>query len=77
MVRGRLERVFAPEQLERVFCDNALLQYTRELTFAQCVGLMSEVGFRLVPSVGAWDKAPHDAVPVPRQAVDDKWQPLE
>jgi hypothetical protein len=35
MVRGTLERVFAPVQLEDVFADNALLQYTRELTFAQ------------------------------------------
>jgi len=40
-----------------VFTDNALLQYTRELTFAQCVGLMSDVVFRIVPSVGAWYKA--------------------
>ena len=53
MVRGILERVFDPEKLERVFTDNALLQYTRELTFAQCVGLMSDVVFRIVPSVGA------------------------
>jgi IS4 transposase len=77
MVGGRLERVFDPEKLERVFCDNALLPYTRELTFAQCVGLMSEVVFRIVPSVGAWDKAHHDEVPVTRQAVYDKLKHLE
>ena len=52
MVRGTLERVFDPEKLERVFADNAVLQYTRELTFAQCVGLMSDVVFRIAPSVG-------------------------
>jgi len=34
MVRGTLERVFDPEKLERVFADNRVLQYTRELTFA-------------------------------------------
>jgi len=61
MVRGTLERVFDPEKLERVFTDNALLQYTRELTFAQCVGLMSEVVFRITPRVGAWYKAHQEA----------------
>jgi hypothetical protein len=77
MVRGILERVFDPEKLERVFTDNALLQYTRELTFAQCVGLMSDVVFRIVPSVGAWYKAHQDEVPVTRQAVYDKLKHLE
>jgi DDE family transposase len=77
MVRGTLERVFDPEKLERVFSDNALLQYTRELTFAQCVGLMSDVVFRVVPSVGAWYKAHQDEIPVTRQAVYDKLKHLE
>ena len=77
MVRGTLERVFDPEKLERVFSDNALLQYTRELTFTQCVGLMSDVVFRIVPSVGAWYKAHHDEIPVTRQAVYDKLKHLE
>jgi len=77
MVRGILERIFDAEKLERVFSDNALLQYTRELTFAQCVGLMSEVVFRIVPSVGAWYKVHQDEVPVTRQAVYDKLKHLE
>jgi hypothetical protein len=77
MVRGTLERVFDPEKLERVFSDNALLQYTREWTFTQCVGLMSDVVFRIVPSVGAWYKAHHDEIPVTRQAVYDKLKHLE
>jgi hypothetical protein len=77
MVRGTLERVFDPEKLERVFSDHALLQYTRELTFAQCVGLMSDVVFRVVPSVGAWYKTHQDEVPVTRQAVYDKLKHLE
>ena len=68
MVRGTRERVFDPEKLERVFSDHALLPYTRELTFAQCVGLMSDVVFRVVPSGGAWDKAQQDEGPVTRQA---------
>ncbi len=77
MVRGTLERVFDPEKLERVFSDNAVLQYTRELTFAQCVGLMSDVVFRITPSVGAWYKAHHEEMPVTRQAVYDKLKHLE
>ena len=77
MVRGTLERGFDPEQLERVFTDHALLQYTRELTFAQCVGLMSDVVVRIVPSVGAWYKAHQDEIPVTRQAVYDKLKHLE
>lgn len=77
MVRGTLERVFDPEKLERVFTDNAVLQYTRELTFAQCVGLMSDVVFRIPPSVGAWYKAHQEEIPVTRQAVYDKLKHLE
>jgi hypothetical protein len=60
-----------------VFTDNVLLQYTRELTFAQCVGLMSDVVFRITPSVGAWYKAHQDEIPVTRQAVYDKLKHLE
>src|SRR5215207_548255 len=77
MVRGTLERVFDPEKLERVFVDNALRQYTRELTFAQCVGLMSDVVFRIAPSVGAWYKAHREEMSVTRQAVYDKLKRLE
>jgi hypothetical protein len=77
MVRGILERIFDAEKLERVFSDHALLQYTRELTFAHCVELMSDVVFRIVPSVGAWYKAHQDEIPVTRQAVYDKLKHLE
>jgi hypothetical protein len=77
MVRGTLERVFDPEKLERVFADNALRQYTRALTFAQCVGLMSDVVFRIAPSVGAWYKAHREELTVTRQAVYDKLKRLE
>ena len=60
-----------------MFTDHALLQYTRELTFAQGVGLRSDVVWRIVPSVGAWDKAQQDEVPVTRQAGYDTGKPLE
>src|SRR3989454_10609344 len=77
MVRGTLERVLDPEKLERVFTDNALLQYTRELTFAQCVGLMSDVVFRIAPTVGAWYQTHREDLTVTRQAVYDKLKRLE
>src|ERR1041385_1792568 len=77
MVRGTLERVFDPVKLERVFADNALLQYTRELTFAQCVRLMSDVVFRIAPSVGAWYRGHREELTVTRQAVYDKLKRLE
>jgi hypothetical protein len=77
MVRGIRERVFDPEELERVLGDQALLQDTREVTFAHWVELMSDVAFRLVPGVGAWYKAQQEEMPVTRQAVDDKVKHLE
>ena len=77
MVRGTLERVFNPEKLERVFADNAVLQYTRELTFTQCVGLMSDVVFRIAPTVGAWYKRHQPELTVTRQAGYDKLKRLE
>src|SRR5438093_12331861 len=77
MVRGTLERVFEPAKVERVFADHALLQYTRELTFAQCVGLMSDVVFRSAPTVGAWYKTHREDLAVTRQAGYDKLKRLE
>lgn len=77
MVRGTLERVFDPEKLEQVFTDNAVRQYTRELTFAQCVGLMSDVVFRITPSVGAWYQRYGEELSVTRQAVYDKLKRVE
>jgi hypothetical protein len=53
MVRGILARLVDPEKLARVWTDHALVQYTREVTFAHWVELMSAVVFGIVPSVGA------------------------
>src|SRR4051812_32561289 len=77
MVRGTLERVFNPDDLERVFTDHAVLQYTKELAFAQCVQILSDVVFRATPSVGAWYQTHPGAVPVSRQAVYDKLKGVE
>jgi len=77
MVRGTLERVLDPEKLESVFEDHAVRQYTRDLTFAQCGEIMSDVVFRVSPTVGAWYKAHPGEVSVTRQAVYDKLKHLE
>jgi hypothetical protein len=77
IVQGTLERVFDPQKLEQVFDNHAVAQYTKELTFADCVGLMSDVVFRVSPSVGAWYKTHQEEMPVSRQAVYDKLKHLE
>jgi IS4 transposase len=77
MVRGTLERVFDPAQLERVFETNAVLQYTKELSFSQCVHVMSDVVFQVSPTVGAWYQDHKAELPVTRQAVYDKLKHLE
>jgi IS4 transposase len=77
MVRGTLERIFDPEKLETVFAENAVLQYTKELTFAQCIEIMSDVVLQVSPSVGAFYKEHQDDIPVTRQAVYDKLKHME
>jgi len=77
MVRGTLERVFNPEKLDQVFENNAVIQYTKELAFSQCVYMMSEVVTRVEPSVGAWYKSHAEEMNVTRQAVYDKLKHME
>jgi len=77
MVHGTLERVFNPEKLDQVFEDNAVIQYTKELTFSQCVYMMSDVVTKVEPSVGAWYKSHAKEVTVTRQAVYDKLKHME
>ena len=77
MVQGTLERVFDPEKLQQVFDDNAVLQYTKELTFDQCVRIMSDVVFQVSPSVGAWYKTHDGELSVRRQSVYDKLKHIE
>jgi hypothetical protein len=72
MVSAILERVFNPDCLEELFRKNAVLQYTKELTFAQCVHVMSDVVFQNSPCVGAWYQTHQEEVPVTRQALYDK-----
>jgi len=77
MVRGTVERIFDPTVLDRVFEDNAVVGYTKEPTFSQCVQIMSDVVFRVSPAVGAYYKTHQEEIPVTRQAVCDKLKHLE
>jgi len=72
MVNGILERVFDPDTLDELFRNHAVSQYTKELTFAQCLHVMSDVVFQNSSTVGAWYQAPRDEMPVTRQALYDK-----
>ena len=77
MIQGTLERLLDPVELQQVFDDHAVRQYTRELTFDQCGEIMSDVVFQVTPSVGAWYKAHPDELNVTRQAVYDKLRHIE
>ena len=77
IIRGTLERVLDPDKLEQVFENHAVRQYTRELTFAQCGEIMSDVVFQVSQSVGAWYKTHPDELSVTRQALYDKLKHLE
>jgi hypothetical protein len=77
MVSGTVGRVFEPAMLDRIFQDHAVLGYAKELTFSQCVQIMSDVVFKESPSVGAYYQAHRDEIPVTRQAVYDKLKHLE
>src|SRR5262245_31126359 len=53
MVRGTLERVLDADQLDAWFARTAQKQYTRTLLFSTVYDLLSQVVFRIKPSVRA------------------------
>jgi len=63
--------------LESLFQENAVLQYTKELTFSQCIYIMSDVVFQVAPSVGAFLQDHPDEISVTRQSVYDKLRHME
>jgi Transposase DDE domain len=77
MVQGTLERLYDPDRLEGVFADAALRAYTKDLTFAQCVHLMSDVVFRVCTSVGAYFQDKRTHLDVTRDAVYQKLRRME
>lgn len=77
MVVAILERLYDPQALERLFEENAELQYTKELTFGQVVKIMSDVVYRATPSVNAWYVTHGKDLSVRRQSLYDKLNGLE
>jgi hypothetical protein len=53
MVRAALERVLGADRLDQWYERTAQKQYTRELLFSTVYDLMSQVVFRVQPSVRA------------------------
>jgi len=77
MMRGLVERLLNPEQIDRWFTQVAEEQYTRNLLFSTVVSVMLEVVCGSRKSVGAAYQAMEEAIPVSIQAVYDKLQGVE
>ncbi len=77
MLRGILENVLAPQRLNAIFESVAERQYTRELTFATVVELMSRVVTRVHPSPHAAYRERSAEFPVGERAVYDKINGVE
>ena len=77
MMRGLVERLLNPEQIDRWFKQVAEEQYTRNLLFSTVMSVMLEVVCGSRQSVGAAYQAMEEAIPVSIQAVYDKLQGVE
>jgi IS4 transposase len=77
MVRGLMERVFAPDKLDTLFEATAQVQYTRALLFSNLVEMMSLVVCGIHPSVNAAYRAKAKELGVSRSAVYDKLNGIE
>jgi IS4 transposase len=77
MVRGTLERVLSADQLDLWYARTAKKQYTRELLFSTVYDLMSQVVFRMQPSVHAAYRAQQGEVGASVVAVYNKLEGLE
>ena len=62
MVRGMLERVLGADQLDAWFARTAQKQYTRTVLFSTVYDVLSQVVFRIKPSVRAAYRAQEDTV---------------
>ena len=77
MVRGTLERVLGPDPLDWWYEHTAKKQYTRELLFSTVYDLMSQVVFRLQPSVHAAYRAKEAQVGTSVVSVYNKLKEIE
>ena len=77
MVRGTLERVLGAEQLDAWYERTAQKQYTRDLLFSTVYDLLSQVVFRIKPSVHAAYRAHEDTVGTSIVSVYNKLNGVE
>ena len=77
MVRAALERVLGADRLDRFYERTAQKQYTRDLLFSSIYDLMSQVVFRVPPSVRAAYLAQEDEVGTTIVSVYNKLNGLE
>jgi IS4 transposase len=77
MVRGTLERVLGPDPLDLWYEHTAKKQYTRALLFSTVYDLMSQVVFRLQPSVHAAYRAQEAQVGTSVVSVYNKLKEIE
>ena len=77
MVRGTLERVLGPDPLDLWYERTAKKQYTRALLFSTVYDLMSQVVFRLQPSVHAAYRAQEAQVGTSVVSVYNKLKEIE
>ena len=77
MVRGTLERVLGAAQLDQWYEQTAQKQYTRELLFSTVYDLLSQVVFRVQPSVRAAYQAQEDDVATSVVSVYNKLKGIE
>ena len=62
MVRGTLERILGADQLDAWFARTAQKQYTRTVVFSTVYAVLSQVVFRITPSVRAAYRDQEDKV---------------
>lgn len=77
MVRGTLERVLGAEQLDAWYERTAPKQYTRTFLFSTVYDLLSQVVFRIQPSVHAAYRTREDTVGTSLIAVYNKLHGVE
>lgn len=77
MMRGLMERVFAPTTLNELFEATARVQYTKELLFSDLVELMVPVVCGLQPSVRASYQEQAEVMPASLSAVYSKLNGIE
>ena len=77
MVRGTLERVLGTDQLDAWFARTAQKQYTRTVLFSTVYDILSQVVFRIKPSVRAAYREQEDTVGASLISVYNKLNGVE